>query len=196
VEDDMKTIDCSGLACPGAVIQAKKELEISRPGESFMVIVDSDVSRDNVRRFAQSRGSKVDVEDTGSGVYHLTLTAAAADSVQADAAPPVILVAGDTVGTGDDKLGRILMEGFLNTLMEQEDAPDCIIFMNGGVRFAAGGSPILDTLRTLTDRGCEILVCGTCLDFFSLKEKLEVGVVSNMYDIQRTILAAPSVIRP
>lgn len=192
----MKTIDCSGLACPGPVIQAKRELETLSPGESFKVIVDSQASRDNVSRFAQSRGSKVEIAQAGDGVYHLTLTAAKVDAAEAGMSPPVILIAGDTIGTGDDKLGRILMEGFVNTLAEQEDVPDCIIFMNAGVRFAAEGSSVLGVLRKLTDKGCEILVCGTCLDFFSLKEKLQIGLVSNMYDIQRTILAASSVIRP
>lgn len=192
----MKTIDCSGLACPGPVIQAKKELENAKPGESFTVIVDSAASRDNVSRFARSRGSKVEVNEAGSGIYHMTLTAAEAGPVERESAPPVVLIAGETVGTGDDKLGRILMEGFVNTLVEQDQVPDCIIFMNAGVRLAVSGSHLTGTLRTLTDRGCEILVCGTCLDFFGLKEKLEIGVVSNMYDIQRTILEASSVIRP
>jgi selenium metabolism protein YedF len=192
----MKTVDCSGLACPGPVIRTKKELETLRPGESFVVIVDSQASRDNVFRFAQSKGSKVEVAEADDGAYRLTLTAARVDSVENGATLPVVLIAGDTIGTGDDKLGRILMEGFINTLVEQKEAPDSIILMNAGVRFAAGGSHVLEALGTLTDRGCEILVCGTCLDFFHLKEKLQIGVVSNMYDIQRTILEASSVVRP
>jgi selenium metabolism protein YedF len=196
LEDDLKTVDCRGLACPGPVIQAKRELETLRPGESFVVIVDSEASRDNVSRFAQSKGSKVEVEDTGGGSYRLTLTAAPVDSAETGDAPPVILIAGETVGTGDDKLGRILMEGFVNTLVEQEEVPDSIVLMNAGVRLAVGGSAVLAALKKLTDRGCEILVCGTCLEFFGLKEELEAGVISNMYDIQRTILAASSVIRP
>ena len=111
-------------------------------------------------------------------------------------APPVVFIAGDAIGTGDDKLGRILMEGFVNTLLEQESAPDKILLMNGGVRLAAEGSAVLDTLGKLVDLGCEILVCGTCLDYFELKEKLSMGTVSNMYDIQRAMLTASKVIRP
>jgi selenium metabolism protein YedF len=191
----MKTVDCIGLACPGPVIRAKKELETLKEGEAFIVVVDSVASRDNVRRFAESRGSKVKVEDAGNGVYRLTLTAVLPDSGKKHESPPVILIAGDTVGTGDEKLGKILMEGFVNTLLEQEEVPDGVLLMNAGVRLAVEGSPVLQTLKTLIDRGCEILVCGTCLDFFGLKEKLEAGIVSNMYDIQRTILTASAVIR-
>jgi selenium metabolism protein YedF len=110
--------------------------------------------------------------------------------------PPIIFLASDTMGSGDDKLGRILMEGFVNTLQEQEAAPDKILLMNGGVRLAAEGSAVLDTLGKLVDRGCEILVCGTCLDYFELKEKLSMGTVSNMYDIQRAMLTASKVVRP
>jgi selenium metabolism protein YedF len=107
-----------------------------------------------------------------------------------------VFFASDTLGTGDDKLGRILMEGFVNTLAEQDHVPDKLLLMNGGVRFATEGSPVLGTLKTLTDLGCEILVCGTCLEFFDLKEKLSAGMVSNMYDIQAAMLTASKVIRP
>ncbi len=84
----------------------------------------------------------------------------------------------------------------MNTLLEQETAPDKILLMNGGVRLAAEGSAVLDTLGKLLDRGCEILVCGTCLDYFELKKKLAMGTVSNMYDIQTAMFTAVKVVRP
>ncbi len=93
-------------------------------------------------------------------------------------------------------MGRILMEGFINTLLEQDRIPDRILFMNAGVKFTIQASAVSDTLKKLTDRGCEILVCGTCLEFFSLTDKLSVGTVSNMFDIQGALLEATSVVRP
>jgi hypothetical protein len=42
----------------------------------------------------------------------------------------------------------------------------------------------------------EILSCGTCLDFYGLKEKLKVGIISNMYDIAQSLLEADRLIRP
>jgi len=191
----MKIIDCRELACPGPVIQTKKALEDLQPGESIAVDVNSQTSRENVRRFAQTRGSVVKVEDTGDDVYRIVITAAKENVGEAPASPPVVFIASDTLGSGNGRLGKILMEGYVNTLAEQDKVPDSILLMNTGVKLAVEGSVVLDTLKTLTDRGCEIKVCGTCLEFFGLKEKLAVGMVSNMYDIQSTLLEASSVIR-
>ena len=196
----MKNLDCTGLACPGPVIQVKKNLEETLPGVSFSVNVDSEASRDNIHRFAESRGAGVRMEKGTGGVIRLIITAPVDTETRqrtaAEKKPPVIFIAGETIGEGDDKLGRILMEGFISTLLEQERIPDRIFFMNAGVKFAVQGSAVLKTLGEMTDRGCEILVCGTCLDFFSLMDKLSVGTVSNMFDIQRALLEADSVIRP
>lgn len=198
----MKNLDCRGLACPGPVIQVKKTLEETPHGASFSIDLDSEVSRDNVRRFAESRGAEVSVQDGAEGAVRLVITAPAAPETgkrgkgEKGKRPPVIFIAGETVGSGDDKLGRILMEGFINTLLEQDRIPDRILFMNAGVKFTIQASAVSDTLKKLTDRGCEILVCGTCLEFFSLTDKLSVGTVSNMFDIQGALLEATSVVRP
>ena len=206
---NMEHLDCRGLSCPGPVIQAKKVLEKTSPGGSFSIELDSEASRDNVRRFAESRGAKVDGEEGNDGGILLTITVPSVVGKQEPAfaedtagrhsdterKPPVVLIAAETIGTGDEKLGRILMEGFITTLQEQDQVPDRILFLNTGVKLAVKGSPVLDALVNMTDHGCEILVCGTCLDFLSLKEKLAVGAVSNMFDIQKALLEAESVVR-
>jgi len=191
----MEIIDCSGLSCPGPVIQTKKALENLGEGGAIAVDVDSEASRENVRRFAETKGARVNVEEAGNGVYRLIITASGEEPEKSGDATPVVLIADEVLGNGDRKLGKILMEGFINTLAEQEKAPDMILLMNAGVKFAVEDSTVLDIMRDMIDRGSEILVCGTCLDFFGLKEKLAVGMVSNMYDIQRALLTASSVIR-
>jgi selenium metabolism protein YedF len=191
----METIDCRGLSCPGPVIRTKKALELLEKGETVAVKVDNEASRENVRRFAQTKGARVKIEEAGDGVFRLLITSSGEDRETGQSSPPVVLIADDLLGRGDERLGRILMEGFINTLAEQEKVPDKILLMNAGVRLAVEGSPVLPIFRTMTDRGSEILVCGTCLDFFSLKENLAVGSVSNMFDIQEAMLLASSVIR-
>jgi selenium metabolism protein YedF len=198
----MKNLDCRGLACPGPVIQVKKTLEETPHGASFSIDLDSEVSRDNVRRFAESRGAGVQIEEGTEGAIRVVITAPAAPETgkrgngETGKRPLVVFIASETIGEGDNKLGRILMEGFINTLLEQDRIPDRILFMNGGVKFTIQASAVSNTLKKLTDRGCEILVCGTCLEFFSLTDKFSVGTVSNMYDIQQTLLTASSVVRP
>ena len=44
----------------------------------------------------------------------------------------------------------------------------------------------LQALRT----GVKILVCGTCLDYYKLKDNLKIGEISNMYDITEKMFAA------
>lgn len=192
----MDVIDCRGLACPGPVIQAKKTLENLSTGSSFVMDVDSEASRENVTRFARTRGASVSVTETDEGVFRLTVRKNASSETGAASPSSVVFVTSDVLGAGDDKLGGILMEGFINTLLDQDIVPDKIIFMNSGVRMAAKGSPVIEALKTLTNRGCEILSCGTCLEYFSLKNELAVGAASNMFDIQNALLNATSVIRP
>ncbi len=191
----MTTINCRGQACPGPVIAAKKALERTLPGSAFILEVDGDAGRENVRRFAISRGASVSVSQAEDGAHRLFITAGQPSPSEKPSGQIVVFITGDLLGSGDEKLGRILMEGFVRTLVEQTAAPDKILFMNGGVRLAAEGSPVLHALRSLADRGCEVSSCGTCLDFFGLKDKLAAGSVSSMFDIQGALLRAERVIR-
>ena len=68
--------------------------------------------------------------------------------------------------------------------------------MNRGVHLAVSGSEVLDSLKALAAAGCDILVCGTCLDYFGLKEQVAVGRVSNMYEIVETLTEAEKIIAP
>ncbi len=108
--------------------------------------------------------------------------------------PLVVAVSGDTMGRGDDELGQVLIRSFLHTLIEADPRPDTLIFFNSGVRLAVEGSQSLDDLRTLSGQGVQILLCGTCLGHFGLKERVDVGEISNMYAISETMLQAEKVI--
>jgi selenium metabolism protein YedF len=108
----------------------------------------------------------------------------------------VVLIDSETVGRGDDDLGRILMGSFLHTLLNLTPLPRSIILLNGGVRLAAEGSDFTKVLSALSDAGVDVLSCGTCLDFFQLKEKLMAGRVSTMAEIVSALATAPKVIKP
>ena len=98
------------------------------------------------------------------------------------------------MGRGDAELGDILIRGFFHTLGEVEPLPDTIIFFNSGVKLVVEGSSALDDLKSLAEKGIEILVCGTCLGHYELKDKIAVGEVSNMYTIAEMMLGAGKVI--
>ena len=58
------------------------------------------------------------------------------------------------------------------------------------------GHKAMEDLKDLASRGVEILTCGTCLNFYGITEKLQVGSVSNMYDIVERMSSADRVIKP
>ena len=104
-----------------------------------------------------------------------------------------VFISADGIGSGDEQLAALLMRAFLYTLTESEALPARIILMNGGVKLAVEGSDSLINLRRLAERGVEILACGTCLEFYQLKDALAVGRVSNMYEIAGLLLQGRTV---
>ena len=106
-----------------------------------------------------------------------------------------MFVGKDHVGEGDGELGYNLMKMALYTLSESEVPPASLLFMNSGVKLVAGDeAQIIDSVKKLEEGGTEVLVCGTCLDFYGLKDALKVGEVSNMYDILGRMQEAAKVI--
>ena len=193
----MKEIDCRGMACPQPVITMKKVLEESED-KKFILIVDNPAARDNVERFAQSQGAVVDIEEKEKDFYlHIQKGSRCnlASSVQ-KAEKVVIYINSNLLGIGEEALGTILMRAFLKTLLDLKPIPSKVIFINSGVRLTTEGSEVLETLKAISEQGVEILSCGTCLDFYGLKEKLKAGVISNMYDIAQSLVEADRLIRP
>jgi selenium metabolism protein YedF len=199
----IKEVDARGLPCPRPVINTKKALEEIEKGK-ITVLVDSDESCQNVQRFAQSQQCQVEVHEK-DGVFYLDITKSrpAQVEVKVDTTPQaepvrggnVVLITTDVFGTGDRRLGEILMKAFLNTLWDAEPKPTKILFINDGVRLTTEGSEVLETLHLLEKEGVQIFSCGTCLEYYQLKEQLKVGLVTNMYDTVDSLLSASKVIK-
>jgi pentose-5-phosphate-3-epimerase len=68
--------------------------------------------------------------------------------------------------------------------------------MNSGVKLAIDGSLVLESLDKLEREGVNLLVCGTCLNYFEVKDKLKAGKVSNMYEIVEKMVNAEKVFAP
>jgi len=107
----------------------------------------------------------------------------------------VIFIGSEWIGRGDDDLGAVLMRSAVRTLGALDPLPEACLFMNGGVKLCCEGSVTLDALRGLEELGVELLCCGTCLDWFDLKDELVVGRVSNMPELLSRQNAAQRVIR-
>ncbi len=196
-----RQVDCRGLSCPKPVVNARQALDEIDEG-TVTVIVDNTTGRDNVRRLAQGQGYQVVVKEK-EGDFYLDITkkrrAQAEPKAEAPAPPSptsyVIFITTDRLGTGDERLGAILMKAFLNTIWEAEPKPTKVIFINNGVKLTTEGSEVLDSVKLLEKEGVQVISCGTCLAYYNLTEKLEVGLASNMYEIVNSLLGAPKVIK-
>lgn len=189
-----KVIDARGLACPQPVIMTRAALQEC---DAVVTLVDNRTAQHNVTRMAEKSGCTVRAEEREDGIYlHILRTAqpTGRPAPAPEAAPPggplVLVISNEHMGHGDAELGQILIRGFFHTLNEIEPLPDTIIFFNSGVRLVVEGSPVLEDLHSLSDQGVELLACGTCLQYYNLKDKIAVGEVSNMMTIAETMLRA------
>lgn len=196
-----KEIDARGLACPEPVIRTRAEMKLSNEIE---VLVDNRTAVENLTRLAVHHGWSVSNEELqGYFIIRMkgnSITAAEGAGDALVSCRPrgsfITVISSNEMGSGDSALGSILMKAFIHTLASSDVAPAKILFYNSGVMLAAAGSDVLDDLAVLEQKGSELLVCGTCLNFYKLTEHLKAGKVSNMYDILESMKNAEVVVRP
>lgn len=187
----MIKINAVGIDCPKPVIMAKKELDKIEEG-TVEILADNRVCVNNLIKLAESSGHAYDMVQESADRFVVQIHKAGGTSEEAKVSAPInddftIAIGSRYYGTGDDKLGEILMKSFIYTVTETEPLPKTIVFYNSGVYLTVKDSPVLDDIKVLAENGVEIISCGTCLDFFGLKEDLGVGEISNMYTIYEAI---------
>jgi selenium metabolism protein YedF len=180
---ESRILDTRGMACPMPVINTKKALEAMKQG-SVTTIVDNDTARKNVVALARSMYCEVDVQQKKDEFYiHITKKESSLHMEEHETGDNLFLVSSSVFGRGSEELGAVLMKSLMFSLVENEVMPQTIVFANSGVKLACEGSAVLEHLMIMEKRGVEILLCGTCLEYYKLKEKLCVGQVTNMYTI-------------
>ncbi|CAM2076255.1 MAG: sulfurtransferase-like selenium metabolism protein YedF [uncultured Clostridium sp.] len=194
-----KFIDAKGKNCPMPVIMAKKEIDAGV--KFFEIEVDNKIAVENLKKLANSQGFTTTIkENNGNFKVDFSNGCEECEEVLAkvEGKKPLgnwaIFVNKETIGAGNDELGQSLMKMFFYTISEGEDLPKSILFMNGGVKVPTLNAQAIEHLKVLQDKGVELLVCGACLNFYELENKLEVGKISNMYDITNAMKEASKVI--
>ena len=196
-------IDARGKACPIPVIMAKKEIDGGN--NAFAIKVDNKTAVENLKRLALGNDFNIELVEKENADYLLKFvktdgigetygavtknekacvivkTPVIDDSAAGESW--AVFIGKEGVGHGDSELSATLMKMYLYTLKEGSNIPAYILFMNDGVKIPASKGQAADHLKELAVRGVEILVCGACLNFYDLENKLEAGTVSNMYDI-------------
>jgi selenium metabolism protein YedF len=189
----MKEIDARGLLCPQPVILTKKALEEILEGE-IVAIVDNITAKENVSRLASNLNYEYEVSE-GQGCHYIKIRkAAAAEKPEEKEDSIVVVITSDKLGQGAEELGKVLIKSYTYALTETKPLPKAVVFLNSGVKLTAEGSEVLENIKKLEGSGVEIISCGTCLDYYQLKEKLQVGIVGNMYSIIEKMNASGKVI--
>ena len=203
-----KIIDCKGMACPLPVVNAKKAAEELKNGDSLIVLVDNEIAVQNLTRFGEHKGFAVSAEKKAEQEYAVTMNISGETKAQETIDENItcevdtrrkgmlVVLSANTMGTGDPKLGTSLMKAFVFALTKQDQLPDTILCYNTGAYLTCEGADTLEDLKLLESEGVTILSCGTCLDFYGIKEKLAVGGVTNMYDIVERMENAAQIIKP
>ena len=213
----MIRLDERGKECPIPIIEAKKALENAPVGEICEVIVDNEIAVQNLKKMAEHKGYSFGVQRKSAQemIVRISVSGEGSQTVQVDSEDAVsyadckvsmtedgirkgmiAVISSGTMGTGDEKLGKTLMKGFIYALTQQDIMPETVLLYNGGAFLSCQGSDSVQDLKTLEEKGVKILTCGTCLNYYDLSEKLEVGTVTNLYEIAEKETAASIIIRP
>ena len=194
-------VDARGMACPRPLIMTKKALKESPEG--FAVLMDNATSRDNVRRFLDDNDIGYESAEDGD-TYRVDVKggtpAGETELSHPDSESPkpgfVVSFPSDRMGDAPEELQRILIEAFCSTLPDIRPYPESVVFYASGVHLVLDDSPVLAALKRLEDEGVKMLICGKCLDFYRVKNRVSVGRISNMYDILSSLAAAGHVVTP
>jgi selenium metabolism protein YedF len=194
----MTKIDARGKACPIPVILSKKEVDSGN--RNFSILVDNQTAVENLKRFGNSNGLELSISGTAPDyevVFQDGEVAACehgCELMEEEYNSWAVFVGKQGVGDGDLELGASLLKMFFYTLAQDKDIPTYILFMNDGAKVPVTNDQVVEQLIALKELGSDILVCGTCLDYYGIKDQLQIGTVSNMYDIASAMKSVNKVI--
>lgn len=215
-----KQVDLRGLSCPEPVLRTKKIID-DQTVSSVEALVDSEVNVQNLERLARSQNLHVkneslgdhfrvsiDRKDGGKALEdhkneHANLQAAKSQvkTEVTRGGGTVVFISRDTFGQGadhekDHDFSNNLLNVFLQTIQQSGLKPRAILMANSGVKLMDPASATYKVLSDLKEGGTTVLVCGLCLDYYGLKEKVPVEQVTNMFAICEYLFAADQVISP
>ena len=179
-------------------------------GGTLEVLVDNEAAVQNLKRMAESSGYSFSEDGEENGVFRVEIVVSSDTGkeveTQSDVTDSACIISGQkntvvvintqTMGVGNDELGKNLMKAFIFALTKQVKLPDTILFYNGGAFLTCEGSDSLEDLKNMENAGVTILTCGTCLNFYGITDRLQVGNVTNMYEIVERQNKADLIIRP
>lgn len=179
----MKEIDCRGLSYLRIIREIKRYFNSIGEGEA-VVLVNSELGRSNVIRYAVHKGYQLGQENE-KNKFNIIVEKRGCLQEEEEENIFSILVTSNKIGYGhgDEELGKILMDEYFESINECDKLPEEILFLNSGVRLFEKDSKSLEDIRMLHKKGVSILINDTSLDYYHLREDITFGDITNMYDM-------------
>lgn len=215
-----KLVNAIGDPCPIPVVKTKNAIkELNGQKGCVETLVDNEIAVQNLTKMAVQKQYGVSAEKMEENKFRVIMEIPSLQESNDDVSrgkslneenrnediccipdgrkkSTVIVISSSLMGEGDPELGTALMKSYLYALAQQDELPGTLLFYNGGVKLTCEDSASLEDLKSLEAQGVEILSCGTCLNFYGLTEKLQVGSVTNMYVIAEKMSQADLIIKP
>lgn len=176
-------IDARGYGCPRPVVMAEEALSKIDKG-TIEILIDNEVSVKNLTRFATKQGMHVETTKEDNywkvtivkGYPHEVESALAGKPSEAkrEEKDILLIIGTDTLGK-EEELGKILMNGLIETMKVTKELPHTIFFLNAGVKLTTVNNETVSVLKEIEALGVEIYSCGTCLRYYDLDTELKVG---------------------
>ncbi len=204
----MIKVNAIGDVCPIPVVKTKNAIRELNGSGTVEILVDNEIAVQNLTKMANQKGYGVRSEKLAGREYKVVMTIGDGAEVpleneetrcpvpMAHKKRTVVVIDSQQMGGGSEQLGKSLMKAFIYALGQQEELPSTILFYNGGAFITCEDSPALEDLKSLEAQGVEILTCGTCLNFYGITDKLQVGEVTNMYVIVEKMTGADLIVKP
>lgn len=203
----MVEVNAMGDTCPIPVIKTKKAIEGLNGAGVVETLVDNEIAVQNLKKMADQKGYKASCEKLGDNQYKVKMTIGEAVEEKKEefakklersdsSENTVVVISSSKMGEGEEELGKVLIKGFIYALTQLDTLPKTMLFYNGGAFLTCEGSESLEDLKFLKEQGVEIFTCGTCLNYYGLTEKLQVGEITNMYVIAEKMTQADKVVKP
>lgn len=198
-------VNAIGDNCPIPVVKAKKAIEGLTESAIVEISVGNEIAVQNVTKMVNQKNLESTCEKVGEN--HYVIKVQCGDVVESEETKEavtaivkeekmIVVLSSDKMGEGDEELGKVLIKGFIYAITQLDKYPKAILLYNSGVKLSSEGSDSIEDLKMLEEQGVEILSCGTCLNFYNLQDKLQVGKVTNMYSIVEELSEATNIIRP
>lgn len=215
-----KLVNAIGDPCPIPVVKTKNAIkELNGQKGCVETLVDNEIAVQNLTKMAVQKQYGVSSEKMEENKFRVIMEIPSLQEANDDVSQgkslneensnediccipdgrkksTVVVISSSLMGEGDPELGTALMKSYLYALAQQDELPGTLLFYNGGVKLTCEDSASLEDLKSLEAQGVEILSCGTCLNFYGLTEKLQVGSVTNMYVIAEKMSQADLIIKP